>query len=128
VPRNEIRAPELRLLRRPEKPNRYKAFLARQPNSLNYLYSATKPQVEFRPEGNPSWTVFSTVGSDGDGMKPYELRLFRNDGTLVCAIPIDCADEKEARALFDQMKRKGFARVQLCCDGACIFDSAAERK
>ena len=59
-------------------------------------------------------------------MKPYELRLFRNDGTLICAIPTDCADEKESRALFDHMTRKGFARVQLWRDGACMFDSSAE--
>jgi hypothetical protein len=60
-------------------------------------------------------------------MKPYELRLFRNDGTLVCAIPTDCADDTESRALFDRMREKGFARVELWRDGTCIFDSSVER-
>jgi hypothetical protein len=56
-------------------------------------------------------------------MDTYELRLYRNDGTLICAIPTECADETEARKLFDKMKSKGFARVQLNRGDTCVFDS-----
>jgi hypothetical protein len=56
-------------------------------------------------------------------MDTYELRLYRNDGTLICAIPTECADDAEARKLFEHMKSKGFARVQLYRADACVFDS-----